>query len=62
MSTTCTTDRLRRKAGRDTEPSTAVIDSQSLRAAETVAGDSRGWEAGKKVLGGDTRGSDPGMP
>ncbi|MGW7201815.1 IS5 family transposase [Streptomyces chryseus] len=44
-------DRLRRHAGRDTEPSAAVIDSQSVRAAETVALDSRGWDAGKKVNG-----------
>ncbi|WSV36255.1 transposase [Streptomyces sp. NBC_01077] len=42
-------DRLRRKAGRGIEPSAAVIDSQSLRAAETVAVGSRGWDAGKKV-------------
>ncbi|WP_189719282.1 transposase, partial [Streptomyces chryseus] len=36
---------------RDTEPSAAIIDSQSVRAAETVALDSRGWDAGKKVNG-----------
>ncbi|MFD4144692.1 IS5 family transposase [Streptomyces sp. NPDC058572] len=44
-------DRLRRKAGRDIEPTAAIIDSQSVRAAETVPAGSRGWDAGKKVGG-----------
>ncbi|MFE5947877.1 IS5 family transposase [Streptomyces sp. NPDC056480] len=44
-------DRLRRRADRDIEPSAAVTGSPSLRAAETVAGDSRGWDAGKKANG-----------
>ncbi|HEY3869042.1 MAG TPA: transposase, partial [Actinocrinis sp.] len=43
-------DRLRRAcrsvAGREPEPSAAVIDSQSLRAAETVAKADRGFDAG----------------
>jgi transposase len=38
-------------AGRKPEPSAAVIDSQSVRAAETVARASRGYDAGKKVNG-----------
>jgi transposase len=43
-------DRLRRAcreaAGRGPEPSAAVIDSQSLRAAETVSAADRGYDAG----------------
>jgi transposase len=37
--------------GRDRQPSAALIDSQSLRAAETVARPSRGYDAGKKING-----------
>ena len=48
-------DELRRTcriaAGREPEPTAAVIDSQSVRAAETVAAASRGFDAGKKVQG-----------
>lgn len=48
-------DRLRRAcriaAGRESEPSAAVIDSQSVRAAETVAVADRGFDAGKRVNG-----------
>ncbi|MFF0143443.1 transposase [Streptomyces sp. NPDC005227] len=44
-------DRLRHRDGRDREPSAAIVDSQSVRAAETVGADSRGWDAGKKVNG-----------
>ena len=36
-------------AGRDPEPTAAVVDSQSVKAAETVSKDSRGFDAGKKV-------------
>jgi putative transposase len=38
-------------AGRKPGPSAAVIDSQSVRAAEEVARASRGYHAGKKVNG-----------
>ena len=38
-------------AGRKPEPSAAVIDSQSVRAAETVGKASRGYDAGKKING-----------
>jgi transposase len=38
-------------AGRDPEPTAAVVDSQSVKAAETVSKDSRGFDAGKKVNG-----------
>ena len=48
-------DQLRRQcsiaAGRRPEPTAAVIDSQSVKAAETVASGSRGYDAGKKVSG-----------
>ncbi len=38
-------------AGRQPQPSAASIDSQSVRAADTVPRDSRGFDAGKKVNG-----------
>jgi len=38
-------------AGRRPEPTAAVIDSQSVKAAETVASASRGFDAGKKING-----------
>jgi transposase len=48
-------DRLRRacrvQAGRDPEPTAAIVDSQSLRAAETVGRDQRGYDGAKKIDG-----------
>jgi transposase len=48
-------DELRRQcriaAGRKPEPTAAVIDSQSVKAAEEVARASRGYDAGKKING-----------
>ncbi|ROP31364.1 IS5 family transposase [Couchioplanes caeruleus] len=44
-------DQVRTAAGREPEPSAAIIDSQSVRAAETVARASRGYDAGKRVNG-----------
>ena len=41
--------RARAAAGRDPEPTAAVIDSQSVRAADTVPKASRGWDNAKKV-------------
>jgi len=41
----------RQAAGRNVEPTAAVIDSQSVRAAPTVPGSSRGWDNAKKVNG-----------
>jgi transposase len=38
-------------AGRTPEPSAAIIDSQSVKAAETVSKHSRGFDAGKKING-----------
>ncbi|WNV91422.1 transposase [Umezawaea sp. Da 62-37] len=44
-------DRARLAAGRVAAPSAAIIDSQSVRAAETVGKATRGFDAGKKVQG-----------
>ncbi len=43
--------RVRTAAGRNPEPTAAVIDSQSVRAADTVPKSSRGWDNAKKVNG-----------
>jgi putative transposase len=42
---------VRTAAGRHLEPTAAVIDSQSVRAADTVPRASRGWDNAKKVNG-----------
>lgn len=39
------------QAGRDPEPSAGVIDSQSVKGADTVGRDSRGYDAGKRING-----------
>lgn len=41
----------RRQAGRADEPSTGIIDSQSVKGADTVSRDSRGYDANKKING-----------
>jgi transposase len=41
----------RAAAGRDAEPAAAVIDSQSVRAADSVPKVTRGWDNAKKVNG-----------
>jgi putative transposase len=41
----------RTAAGREPQPTAAVIDSQSVRAADTVPRASRGWDNAKKVNG-----------
>ncbi len=43
--------RLRGETGREDDPSAAVMDTQSIRAADTVGHDSRGYDAGKKTPG-----------
>ena len=43
--------RLRVQEGRNPEPSAGLIDSQSVRGADTVGQESRGYDAGKKVNG-----------
>jgi transposase len=42
---------VRAAAGRKPQPTAAVIDSQSIRAADTVPRASRGWDNAKKVNG-----------
>ena len=42
---------VRMLAGRSTSPTAAIIDSQSVKAADTVAKTSRGYDAGKKIEG-----------
>ncbi|MFD7581381.1 hypothetical protein [Kitasatospora sp. NPDC059803] len=42
---------VREDAGRDPEPTAAVIDAQCLRAAATVPASSRGYDGAKKVPG-----------
>jgi transposase len=44
-------DRVRIREGRAAQPTAAIIDSQSVRAAQTVPVSSRGYDAGKKVTG-----------
>jgi transposase len=44
-------ERVRVQAGRRPVPSAAIVDSQSVRAADTVPRSGRGWDAGKKVNG-----------
>jgi transposase len=43
--------RLRRGVGRDAQPSAAIVDSQSVKAAEWVGAPSRGFDSGKKING-----------
>jgi putative transposase len=42
---------LRQALGRNGDPTAAAADSQTVRAAETVAKTSRGYDAGKKING-----------
>jgi transposase len=44
-------EQIRVSEGRDPQPSAGVIDSQSVKGADTVGRDSRGYDAGKKVNG-----------
>ncbi len=44
-------DRVRAAAGRDTEPTAGIIDSQSVKAAASVPAATRGFDGGKKVNG-----------
>jgi transposase len=47
----CLRDRVRVRAGRPALPSAAIIDSASVRSADTVGAASRGYDAGKKING-----------
>lgn len=42
---------LRVQEGRNAEPSAGLIDSQSVKGADTVGRDTRGYDAGKKING-----------
>jgi transposase len=44
-------EQLRLEQGREAEPSAGVMDSQSVKAADTVGRDTRGYDAGKKING-----------
>jgi transposase len=43
--------RLRVASGRDEQPSAAIVDSESVKAADTVGSGSRGFDSGKKING-----------
>ncbi|MEU2388970.1 DUF6417 family protein [Streptomyces sp. NPDC012461] len=44
-------DRVRAKEGRTVDPTAAIVDSQSLRAAANIPRSTSGWDGGKKVGG-----------
>src|ERR1700754_4236448 len=44
-------EQLRIAEGRNPEPSPGLIDSQPVKGADTVGGESRGYDAGKKING-----------
>jgi transposase len=44
-------DRLRARQGRSAEPTAVIVDSQIVKAADTVGKDSRGFHGGKKING-----------
>jgi transposase len=44
-------DRVRAREGRSPDPSAAIVDSQSLRAAANIPRSTSGWDGGKKVGG-----------
>jgi transposase len=50
-------ERVRLLAGRQRLPTAAIIDSQSVKAAEEIARSSRGYDAGKKITA--TSGTSP---
>jgi transposase len=44
-------EQVRSDQGRNPQPSAGIIDSQSVKGADTVGRDSRGYDAGKKING-----------
>ncbi|MFJ5156958.1 hypothetical protein ACIQCF_36565 [Streptomyces sp. NPDC088353] len=44
-------DRVREKEGRTVDPTAAIVDSQSVRAAANIPCSTSGWDGGKKVGG-----------
>lgn len=47
---------VRAREGRDPEPSAGVIDARSVQGASTVCGETRGYDAGKRISGRKTFG------
>jgi transposase len=43
--------RLRTALGRDVQPSAAIVDSESVKGADTVGAGTRGFDSGKKING-----------
>lgn len=44
-------EKVRIAEGRNAEPTAGIVDAQSIRGADTVGKDSRGYDAGKKING-----------
>ena len=44
-------EQARVQQGRNPQPSAGITDSQSVKGADTVGRDSRGYDAGKKING-----------
>src|SRR3954466_11631610 len=44
-------EQVRLQEGREAQPSAGIIDSQSVKGADTVGRDSRGYDAGKRING-----------
>jgi transposase len=44
-------DKVRQKEGRTVDPTAAIVDSQSVRAAANIPRSTSGWDGGKKVGG-----------
>lgn len=47
---------VRQREGRRAEPSAGIVDARSVRGASTVCGETRGYDAGKKISGRKTFG------
>lgn len=47
---------VREAEGRDAEPSAGIVDARSVRGTATVCGETRGYDAGKKISGRKTFG------
>lgn len=47
---------VREAEGHDAQPSAGIVDARSVRGATTVCGDTRGYDAGKKISGRKTFG------
>lgn len=45
-------EQARIQQGRNPQPSAGIIDSQSVKGADTIGRDSRGYDAGKRINGG----------